>query len=184
MALNLRQAQFLAAYLKTGNATESAIKAGYSKNTAAEQGHDLLRNPQIKAAVEKSLNKLEISAENVLAEIAKLAFSNMGDYLEPSEDGTQFFPKFKDLTREQMAAIQEIRVDMTGGTGDGERKQVQRTTFKLSDKGANLERLGRYFKLFTDKLEVSGDDALIKALQEGRKRATQGKVNSDTSLAK
>lgn len=173
MALNLQQAKFLKAYLKSGNATQAAIEAGYSEKAARSCGQRLLTNADIKAAVQKSLNKLEISAETVLSEIAKLAFSNMGDYLEPSQDGTQFVPKFKDLTREQMAAIQEIKVDMTGGTGDGERKQVQRTTFKLADKGLNLERLGRNLKLFTDKLEVSGDAAMIERLLAGRKRLSK-----------
>lgn len=175
MALNLQQAKFLQAYLKSGNATQAAIEAGYSEKTARSCGQRLLTNADIKAAVQRTLGRLEISAENVLTEIAKLAFSNMADYMQPSEDGSQFEPKFKGLTREQMAAIQEIKVDMTGGTGDGERKQVQRTTFKLADKGLNLERLGRNLKLFTDRLEVSGDAEIIRALQEGRKRVAEGK---------
>lgn len=172
MTLNLQQAKFLKEYLKSGNATQSAIAAGYSQRTAAEQGTRLLRNAQIKAAVQKTLNKLEISAENVLQEIAKLAFSNMGDFVSPSNDGTQLVPDFSKLTREQMAAIQEIRVDETGGGGgDGKRERIQRTTFKLADKGLNLERLGRNLKLFTDKIELTGDAAVIERLLQGRKRA-------------
>ena len=171
MALNLQQAKFLKAYLKSGNATQAAIEAGYSENTARQIGSELLTKPDIKAAVEKAINKLEISAENVLAEIAKLAFSNMGDYVQPNADGTQLVPDFSRLTRDQMACIQEIKVDETGGSGDGKRERIQRTTFKLADKGLNLERLGRNLKLFTDKLEVSASKEVIKRLLEGRKRA-------------
>lgn len=171
MALNLQQAKFLKEYLKSGNATEAAIKAGYSEKTAAQQGYDLLRNPQITAAVNKTLKRLEISAENVLAELAKLAFSNMGDFVAPNADGTQLVPDFSALTRDQMAAIQEIKVDETGGGGgDGKRERIQRTTFKLADKGLNLERLGRHLKLFTDKIEVTAADEIIRKLTEGRKR--------------
>jgi phage terminase small subunit len=172
MALNLQQQKFLTAYLKSGNATEAAKIAGYSEKTAAEQGTRLLRNAQIKAAVQKTMSKLEISAENVLAEIAKLAFSNMGDYVAPSPDGTQLVPDFSKLTRDHMAAIQEITVDESaGGAGDGKRERIQRTKFKLADKGLNLERLGRNLKLFTDKIEHSVDDSLAKAISDARKRA-------------
>lgn len=174
MALNLQQAKFLKEYLKHGNATKAALSAGYSEASAYSQGHDLLKHPEIKKSVEKAFTKLEISAENVLAELAKLAFSNMGDYVAPNADGTQLVPDFSALTRDQMACIQEIKVDESaGGAGDGKRERVQRTTFKLADKGLNLERLGRHLKLFTDKIELSAADEIIRKLVEGRKRLTK-----------
>jgi phage terminase small subunit len=173
VALNLQQSKFLAEYLKSGNATEAAIKAGYAPDSAAVTGARLLRKANIRTAVQKVLNKLEISTENVLAELAKLAFSNMGDFVQPSPDGTQLVPDFSKLTREQMAAIQEIRVDETGGAGDGKRERVQRTTFKLAAKTPNLELLGKYLKLFTDRIEISATDEIIRKLAEGRKRSSK-----------
>lgn len=174
MALNLRQAKFLKEYLKSGNATDAAIRAGYAVKTARQIGSELLTKPDIAAAVKKATDKLEISAENVLAELAKLAFSNMGDFCQPNENGTQLVPDFSALTRDQMAAIQEIKVDESaGGAGDGKRERIQRTTFKLADKGLNLERLGRHLKLFTDRIEVSATDEIIRKLAEGRKRLSK-----------
>lgn len=174
MALNLQQAKFLKEYLKSGNATEAATKAGYSPKTAYSQGQRLLKNVEIAKAVHNLATRLEISAERVLAEISKLAFSNMGDYVAPNANGTQLIPDFSALTRDQMAAIQEVKVDETaGGSGDGKRERIQRTTLKLADKGMNLERLGRHLKLFTDKVEVSAGDALIARLVAGRKRASR-----------
>ena len=171
MSLNIQQAKFLKEYLKHGNATRAALSAGYAEASAHSQGHDLLKHPEIKGAIEKAFKKLEISAETVLAELAKLAFSNMGDFVAPNVDGTQLVPDFSELTRDQMAAIQEIRVDESaGGAGDGKRERIQRTTFKLADKGLNLERLGRHLKLFTDKIEVTASDEIIRKLVEGRRR--------------
>jgi phage terminase small subunit len=90
---------------------------------------------------DKLTAKLELSAEWVLGEIKKLAEANMMDYMTITESG-EAFVDFSKLTRDQAAAIQEIRVDETGGGGgDGRRERVQRTTFKLADKGLNLERL-------------------------------------------
>lgn len=170
MALNLQQAKFLKAYLKNGNATQAAIEAGYSEKTAGSQGHDLLKNPEIAKAVKKALLKYEVTTERIVEELAKLAFSNMGDFAAPSEDGTQLVPDFSEVTRDQMAAIQEIKVDESGGSGDGKRERVQRTTFKLADKGINLERLGRWKKMFTDKIEVTGMDSIAEELAKARQR--------------
>lgn len=116
------------------------------------------------------MDKLEITSERVLSELAKLAFSNMGDFVEPNEDGTQLVPNFLGLTREQMAAIQEIKVDETGGSGDGKRERVQRTSFKLAAKTPNLELLGKHLKLFTEKIEHSIDDSLAEAIAKARQR--------------
>jgi phage terminase small subunit len=168
-----KQKRFVAEYLIDLNATKAAERAGYSKKTAEQQGCRLLRNAQVKEAVavktDKLTAKLELSAEWVLGEIKKLAEANMMDYMTITESG-EAFVDFSKLTRDQAAAIQEIRVDETGGGGgDGRRERVQRTTFKLADKGLNLERLGRHLKLFTDKVEVSGMDGLYERLQQARK---------------
>src|SRR5690554_3967144 len=47
MALTVKQKKFCDYYIQTGNATESAIKAGYSKKTATETGYENLRKPHL-----------------------------------------------------------------------------------------------------------------------------------------
>lgn len=73
-----RQDRFCREYVVDFNGTQAAIRAGYSKKTAAEQSSRLLRNvniqAKIKALTEKVAQKLEISQEKVLAEYAKIAF--------------------------------------------------------------------------------------------------------------
>lgn len=175
MSLNIQQAKFLKEYLKHGNATRAAISAGYSKDSAYSQGHELLKHPEIKKAVERIFDKLDITAEKVILEIGKLGFANMGDYVQPSPDGTQLVPDFSALTRDQMACIQEIKVDESGGGGgDGKRERIQRTTFKLASKVQALELLAKHFKLLTDKVEL-GDHtlAVLEKLAAGRKRAQE-----------
>jgi phage terminase small subunit len=49
--LNPKQARFVAEYLKDLNATQAAIRAGYSKKTAGSQAHDLLKKPEISLLV-------------------------------------------------------------------------------------------------------------------------------------
>lgn len=181
MSLNIQQAKFLKEYLKHGNATRAAISAGYSEDSAAQIGSQLLRNVEIKSAVEKSLTKMEITAEKVIHELGILAFANMGDYVSPNCDGTQLVPDFSTLTRDQLAAIQEIKVDESGGGGgDGKRERIQRTTFKLASKVQALELLAKHFKLLTDKVEL-GDHtlAVLEKLAAGRKRAQERNKGSE-----
>jgi phage terminase small subunit len=173
--LTPKQKRFVAEYLIDLNAKQAAIRAGYSPKTAEVQGSVLLRNPKVKAAVaektQKRMNKLEITAEKVLQELALLGFANMMDYMQITGDGEAYVDLSK-ITREQAAAIQEITVDETGGgAGDNKREAVQRTRFKLASKRDSLELLGKHLKLFTDRVEVTGDEALLQRLIAGRERA-------------
>jgi phage terminase small subunit len=87
--LNLRQSRFLAEYLQSRNATKAAIKAGYSPKTAYSQGHDLLKKPEIAAAVSASIAKAlgdsQVTVDRVLREAACIAFLDPRDFYD--EDG-------------------------------------------------------------------------------------------------
>jgi len=170
--LNDRQKRFVAEYLIDLNATQAAIRSGYSQKTANEQGARLLAKARIRQAVDegqnRTLGKLEITRERVLEEIACLAYSDIADYVR--EDGTIDWPLIKSLPRQKRVAIQKLIVDTTGGSGDGKRKVVERTRFECASKIQALELLGRHLKLFTDKLEVATDGAVAERLAAGRKR--------------
>ena len=173
--LNEKQKRFAAEYIIDLNATQAAIRAGYSESTAGQQAHELLKNLEIAQLIQKAMDKravrTQVTADRVLSELARLAFSNMEDFIDPDTGG----PKFTDLTRDQWAAVQEITEDATGGSNDGERRLVLRRKFKLADKGLNLERIGRHLQLFTDKLAVSGNltVSLSDEIRKARQRAQE-----------
>ena len=77
--MNAKQQRFILEYLKDRNATQAAIRAGYSKRTAGSQGHDLLKNPEISGAILKKsaaiAEKQEISVEWVLEKLKATATS-------------------------------------------------------------------------------------------------------------
>jgi phage terminase small subunit len=170
-----RYETFAREYVIDLNATRAAQAAGYKESTCNEQGSRLLANPKVRRIVDgllsKRASKLELKAEHVVEELRRLAFSNMLDYLN-IQDGEPRLD-FSTLTRDQAAAIQEIKEDTTGGAGDGERKLVVRTTFRLSDKAKSLELLGRHLGMFQEKVEHTADDALLMALAAGRRRVTE-----------
>lgn len=174
---NPRHDTFVREYLKDFNGSRAAIAAGYGKKGARVRASQLLTNRNIQALlaklIKKHAKKLDLTAGKVLAELSQMGFSNMLDYMRADEDG-ELVLDLSELTREQAAAIQEYTVDATGGTGDGERKLVMRTRFKLADKIKALELLGKYLKLFTERIEVTGLAGLAEAMVEAKKRADDG----------
>ena len=155
--LTAKQRRFVAEYLIDLNATQAAIRAGYSKKTAEQGAAQLLRNIKVAAAIAagqaKQEQRAEVAADDVIRELAKIGFANMLDYVRVTEEGDAVVDLSK-LTREQAAAIGEVTVeDFKDGRGDDAR-DVRRVKFKLSDKRAALVDLGRHFALFTDKAVV------------------------------
>ncbi|HEX8577981.1 MAG TPA: terminase small subunit [Allosphingosinicella sp.] len=163
-ALSEKRARFVAEYLVDSNATQAAIRAGYSPATAEQQGHQLLKNTSVAEAVEagrkRIMNKLEITQERVATELAKIGFSNMLDYITIGADGDPRFD-LSALTRDQAAAISELTVEQfMDGRGDDAR-EVRRIKFKLGDKRAALVDLGKYLGMFTEKVDLtSGGEKL------------------------
>ena len=165
---------FAREYVIDLNGTRAAIAAGYSETTAGAQACRLLKKSKTKRIIDNLLSKratkLEIAAERIDEEVARLAFSNMFDYMEIDETGKPTGLDLSKLTRDQAASIQEITEDTTGGAGDGERRLILRTKFKLADKSKNLELLYRRKGLLQDKLAVTGFEGLAEAVQRIRER--------------
>jgi len=76
--LNAKQSMFVIEYIKDFNATQAAIRAGYSKDTAAMIGYENLRKPYIQAAIALQLKAREartlVTADRIVHELAKIAF--------------------------------------------------------------------------------------------------------------
>ena len=156
-----KQQRFVSEYLIDLNATQAAIRAGYSVKGAHVRGAELLRNRKAADAIQKAMaergKRTEIEADDVIRELAKIGFANMMDYTRVTDEGEMVVDLSK-ITREQAAAIGEVTVeDFMDGRGDDARA-VRRVRFKLADKRAALVDLGRHFALFTDNMRFAGKD--------------------------
>lgn len=146
-----KRERFAREYVIDLNATQAAIRAGYAKGSAHVTGCELLKDPKVAASIAtlqaQYAAKQGITAERVLAELAKIGFANMEDYLSTTSDGDPFLD-FSALTREQTAALQEVTIDdYVDGRGRNAR-DVKRIKFRLCDKRAALVDLGRHLNLF------------------------------------
>ncbi|WP_116654411.1 terminase small subunit [Pelagibacterium sediminicola] len=161
MTLTPKQQRFVDEYLIDLNATQAAIRAGYSAKTAEQQASRLLRNVKVRAAVEtgqaKAAQKLEVTKERIVEELAKIGFSNMQDYMRAGPDGDPYLD-FSELTRDQAAALGEVTVeDFKDGRGENAR-DVRRVKFKLHDKKGALVDLAKMLGFMVDRHELTGKD--------------------------
>jgi phage terminase small subunit len=151
---NLR-ARFVEEYLIDMNASQAALRAGYSPRSAHSQGSRLLKDveisTQIAAARDQQTERCQVTADKVIAELALLGFANMKDYMKATVGGDPYLD-FSQLTREQAAALTEVTVeDFTEGRGDAAR-DVRRVKFKLADKRAALVDIGKHLGMFVDRI--------------------------------
>lgn len=86
MALTEKQKRFVAEYLVDLNATQAAIRAGYSEKTAEQMGYQLLQKTSVQKAVQIAMKdrqqRTEITQDMVLDELGKVAFSKAADYTD------------------------------------------------------------------------------------------------------
>ncbi len=172
-----RQAAFVQEYLVDRNATQAAIRAGYSAKSAGQMGSSLLKNPKVAEEIARRgreiASNLEVTAGRIIQELAAIGFSNIGDYLTPGEGGRQF--DWSHLSRQQLSAIAEVTVfDYAQGADVRDRRAqaagtrpIRRIRFRLHDKLAALSQLAKYVGLFDETVE--GDkDLTIRVVYEDR----------------
>lgn len=156
MAITEKQKKFVEEYLIDLNATQAAIRAGYSIKNAGKIGHELLEKTRISNEITKKIaersRRTGINADRVLIELAKIAFVNADDVIE-SKDATLK----ENASRDDLAAIQSVKVKTFGE--DGVEREI-----KLADKIKALDMLGRHLGMWNDKLQVSGMEEEQKKL--------------------
>lgn len=159
--LNPKQRRFVEEYLVDCNATQAAIRAGYSaKGNPYAQGHILLKNPKVAAAIDDARKKLTqrvgISQERVLQEYAKIAFADIKDFLTfRTEKVLVGYTKKGKPIFEYRQIIKMKPSEEVDGTVIQEVSLTDKGTFsfKLHDKKAALEKIGQHFGMFVHRIE-------------------------------
>jgi phage terminase small subunit len=171
---------FVREYLIDRNGTRAAIAAGYAPRSASVTSCRLLTNAKVAAEVlaltEDRLERLEITADTVLQELAKIAFANMVDYVSVRDDGG-IAVDISRITPVQGAALADLRIDeYTSDKG-----RIRRTRLRLASKTRALELLGKHFKLWSDRVEVKHDpmDGLAERIKKARERVLRGMSDAE-----
>jgi phage terminase small subunit len=161
MALTHRQRRFVAEYLIDLNATQAAIRAGYSAKTSSRIGPELLGKTCVAAALTAAMQDREkrtnITQDRVLAELAKIGF---GDIRKAVKWGAGLaVPNPESGAVEIMngvALIGSEEIDDATAASISEVSQTaQGIKIKMHDKRAALVDIGRHLGMFVDKLDAT-----------------------------
>lgn len=157
--LTPKQAAFVREYLVDLNATQAAIRAGYSKRTAGATGYENLNKPQIAAAIQDAKGKraarTEITADMVLQELARVGFADIRDLFEWDEESASFVPS-RDLTADQAAAVASVKAETTRIISDDGKVETKiKLELKTHDKLAALREIGKHLGI-AEKHEHTG----------------------------
>lgn len=176
--LTAKQQRFVEEYLVDLNATQAAIRAGYSAKNAGKIGPELLGKTRIQEAINTAMQergkRTEITVDRVLAELGKIAFTDVSDYLEIRTERI-----LVDRDPETMEPISEIRqLVLLKDTADippdklaaiSEVKQAKdgSISYKLHDKKGALDSIAKHLGMFIERHEHAGKDggALTFAVQ-------------------
>lgn len=144
-----KQQRFVDEYLIDLNATQAAIRAGYSAKTADQQGSRMLANVKIKQAVaEKQAQRSKrtgVNQDRVVLELAKVAFAKMTDIVDSNGRIKE------DASPDDLACIESIKYKESDNEYGG---SVEREV-KIASKLKALELLGKHLGMWSDKFNVT-----------------------------
>lgn len=167
--LTEKQRLFCIYYIKCFNATKAAIKAGYSKNSAGEQGYQLLQKPSIKNEIQRlkqnKLNRAMLSEDDIFQKYIDIAFADITDYLEFTSKEVQgeFGPYTKNIVK--LKNSNELDGSLISEITEGK----DGIKIKLQDKMKALQWLSDRMDLLSTQVKSRLDIEMLKLEMEMNK---------------
>lgn len=148
--LTNKQKVFIDNYLVSLNATDAAIKAGYSKKSARHIAAINLTKPLVAAAIKKEMDKrskrTSIDQDWVIERLRRIADADATDFVDVTTNGVAF-KDWQKLGTEKTAAISGVSESITQGGGGTQ-------AFKMYDKVKALELLGKHCGMFRQEFNL------------------------------
>lgn len=160
MGLTHRHQRFVDEYIVDLNATQAAIRAGYSDRQANKQAHLLMLRPDVQAAIAEAQasrsERTKVTADTVLQHLDAARTADLADLYD--DDGN--LRPIKDwplIWRQGLVAGVEVE-ELFDGRGE-DREHIGRVRkVKLADRTRILELVGKHVRVqaFNEKVEVTG----------------------------
>jgi phage terminase small subunit len=183
-----KQARFIEQYLVDLNATQAAIRAGYSASNADKIGSQLLAKPAVAAAVDqaKLARSIETGVDNryVLRTLVERAEADLRDLFDPKTNDLLPIDQWPPVWRTGLVQSVEIEV-LFDGQGKN-RIQIGHTKkVRLADRTRILELIGKHIRVgaFQETVKVSGFDGLGARLERAFNRIDSAKLQSGRKRA-
>lgn len=153
--LTPKQRKFINEYIKEENKTQAALKAGYSKKSAAEMGYENMKKPHVQDAYNKKLNEV----------------------FEKLQIGPEFvFNGFKTVANRCMQAKPKMVYDRVAQQHvQDQDPESGELLYEFDSNGANraLELLGKGMRLFTDRVEIVEDQGAVSRFDRATDNAEE-----------
>lgn len=164
-ALTAKQRRFVGEYLIDLSATKAAIRAGYSAKTAHSAGPRLLEHVGVAKAIDEAMaqraERTRITADRVLRELARIAFSDIRALFD--EKGA--LRNVADLSDDEAAALAAVEVsEIFEGRGEDREHVGYLKKVKLWDKKGALELAMRHLGLLKERVEHSGEMKITREI--------------------
>ncbi|MFC2993361.1 terminase small subunit [Halomonas tibetensis] len=159
VSLPPKQSRFVEEYLLDLNATQAAIRAGYSTKTAYRTGADLLKKPQVLQLLDQHKTersrRVQMDADHVLQRLGEIDEMDVVDILD--DDGRVLpIKQWPKVWRQTISGIEVT--EMADGSGEGRQAVGLLKKIRWPDKQKNLEMVGRhvYVQAWKERHELSG----------------------------
>ena len=188
MALTAKQQRFVDEYLIDLNATQAAIRAGYSEKTARSISNENLTKPDIQAAIQKGMEarsgRVAITQDMVLRELAKIGFSDIRKVVRWGETMVRMVDGEEDCADDMvpyhgLALIDSAEIDdETAGAISEVSQGRDGLKVKLHDKKGALVDIGRHLGMFAPPGHADLDTEL-KRIEVENKRLVNEKLRRE-----
>lgn len=159
--LTAKQQRFCEEYLVDLNATQAAIRSGYSEKTAYSMGQQLLKKIEVQNKIQKLKNerseRTEITQDMVVQELAAIAFADATDFV-------QVVGRLSENPYGQEIIIPDVEITETDKLTPIQKKAIagikqgkNGIELRLNDKTRALELLGKHLGMWTEKIETDVD---------------------------
>jgi phage terminase small subunit len=167
-----KQKVFISEYLKSFNATQSAIKAGYSEKTARQLGYRLLTDVHISEAIKLGIAEHAMGADEILTRLADIARGDITDLMDVTTSGFTIDLTDKDhVINPKSKLIKKIKQKVTtylGKSEGSEDREIIDTEIELYSAQEALQFLAKINGMVTDKTDITtgGEPIVVKLVDD------------------
>jgi phage terminase small subunit len=170
--------RFVTEYLIDLNGTKSAIRAGYSERSAYSTAERLLRNAEVRSAIEAAQaargKRTEIDADWVLRRLHSEATADLAALYDDA-GGLRPISEWPDVWRTGLVVGIDTVMERDGSDAEGKPQFVTVRKVKLSDRIRVVELIGKHVNIgaFKDRVEHSGEVTISDRLRRAEERASK-----------
>lgn len=145
-----KQRVFVESYLVCWNATEAALLAGYSPDSAHSIGWENLRKPEIRKLIDLRLAEHRMSADEVLARLSFMASGSLADFIDESG----YIDVLKAREAGKLGLLKKMKVTHKRS---GLETVITKTEIELHDPQTALTWLGKHHGLFVERIDATSN---------------------------